>query len=132
MARFNELQSKFGGRGLRVIGANTTDTDMDIGAFMGTYGASYAVVRVADTSGYTVPIFSTVYAIDRDGTILFTGPSSSVTDAMVEQWVGSPKDDEDEDETCSTAPAQGPGGVVALLAAILMLGWRATRKSTCR
>jgi uncharacterized membrane protein len=129
--RFNELQAKFGGRGLRVIGANSTDTDQDIADFVTTFGVTYAVARVADTTGYTVPSFSTVYAINRDGTILFTGPSSQVTDAMVEQWLGKPDDSDDEDESCSTGHTRGTGGAAVVLAALLALGWRATRRSAC-
>ncbi len=131
MPRFNQLQSKYGPHGLQVLGANYTNNDSEIQTFVSNFSANYAIARVADSSGYTVPVFSTVYAIDTDGTILFTGLSGDVTDAMVEQWLNIQPDgdsDKDDNESCSSKPGTGGIALLCVPATLLLLIRRAPNR----
>lgn len=107
MARFNQLQANYGAHGLEVLGANYVDNDTDIQNFMTTYGVQYGIASVADSSGYTVPMFSTVFAIDADGLILWSGSSDLISDNMVESWLGiSGGGGGGDDESCSSGTSR--------------------------
>lgn len=134
MPRFNELKTLYGAQGLEVVAANYAQNDTEIQDFITNYGATYGVARVADDSGYTVPIYSTVFAIDRQGRLLWSGSSSLVTNAMVEDWITPPsgKDGDKKEESCSTSPATGGISAAALLAALAVLGLRSLRNKARR
>jgi len=119
----NQLHATFQAGGLEIVAANHAQDDAAIANFIATYSVTYPVARVADSSGYTVPIYETGFAIGRDGRLLWTGPMSSVTDTMVQDWLNavpagnSAPADEDDDEGCSTSSGSR-GGLFWLLAAI--------------
>jgi uncharacterized protein (TIGR03382 family) len=114
---------------------NYANTDAEIQNFITTYGANYSFARVVDDSGYTVPIASTVFAIGRDGRVLWTGLSSDITDAMVESWIAEGQggsgggDDSDEDEQGCAA---GSGGVPAALFGVMAVWLRRRRAQGAR
>lgn len=126
MPRLNQLHATFQAGGLEIVAANHAQDDAAIANFIATYSVTYPVARVADSSGYTVPIYETGFAIGRDGRLLWTGPMSSVTDTMVQDWLAavpagdSAQADEDDDEGCSTASG-GSGGLLWLLAVALVV-----------
>lgn len=110
MPRLNELQTLYGGQGLAVVGANHVHTDVEIQDFITTYGVSYGIAMVADNSGYAYPMYSTVYAIDRDGKIVWIGPSNAITNEMVEGWLNPDSGGGGgggDDEACSTNGGTG-------------------------
>ncbi|MCC7509141.1 MAG: hypothetical protein IT464_07175 [Planctomycetes bacterium] len=129
MPRFNELKTLYETQGLEIVAANYAQNDTEIQDFITTYGATYGMARVADDSGYTVPSYSTVFAIDRQGRLLWSGSSSLVTNAMVEDWLSPPagKDGGKKEEGCSTSPAPGGSAAAAVLAALAVLGLRSKR-----
>jgi MYXO-CTERM domain-containing protein len=115
--RFNDLHSRYNSHGLEIVGANFADTTVDVQNFITTYGANYGIAQVADSTGYTVPMYSWVFAIDTDGTLLWSGSSSDVTDEMVEGWLGidgGSGGGGDDDEECSTAPGNGHAWLLVL------------------
>ncbi len=129
MPRFNELKTLYEAQGLEIVSANHAQNDTEIQDFITNFGATYGIARVADDSGYTVPAYSTVFAIDRQGRLLWSGPSSAVTNAMVEDWLSPPSDKGgcEKKESCSTSPATGSISAAALLAALVVLGLRSMR-----
>jgi hypothetical protein len=132
--RLNQLQSVYGPDGLQVLSVNYTNTDTEIQDFITTFGANYSIASVADSGGYTVPIFSTCFAIDRNGTVLWTGTSDQITDQMVEDWLGfGDSVGEDKDESCSTSEHNGWALAVvalALLATVSRQGAKLVRPRT--
>lgn len=129
MGRFNDLQFRYGGYGLQVVSASYVNTDAEIDGFDSAYGVRYGLVRVADASGYTVPMFGTVFAISRDGKLLWSGSANDVTDSMVEQWLAEPwGPPETDDESCTSSPRAGwPMLLGALAALVLALRYRLVR-----
>lgn len=102
-----------------MVSANYLNTDSEIDAFDSTYGVRYGLARVADASGFTVPSFGTVFAVGRDGKLLWTGNVDDVTDSMVEQWLAKPwGPPEKDDESCSSTPRQGLPMLLGVLAAL--------------
>ncbi|MBX3459858.1 MAG: hypothetical protein KF696_07820 [Planctomycetes bacterium] len=120
MPRLNELQTLYGAQGLAVVGANFADTDVEIADFVTNFGVAYGVAMVADNNDYPIPTYSTVYVIGRDGKILWIGPSTSVTNEMVEGWLNPApgKGNSSKEEQCSTGMRSGGDGLWALLAAL--------------
>ncbi|MBK8206771.1 MAG: hypothetical protein IPK87_08225 [Planctomycetes bacterium] len=125
MPQLNQLHSTHGGAGLRVIALNFANTDPEIDNFVLTYGATYGLARVADSSGYNVPQFSWAHAIDAQGTILWQGSTSSVTDAMINDWLnpgnGTGDKGSDEDDDGCTITTGGVPGVLSVMLALLWL-----------
>jgi hypothetical protein len=117
--RFNQLQAQYQADGLEMLSVNYANTDAEIQNFITTYGANYSFARVVDDSGYTVPIASTVFAIDRQGRVLWSGLSSAITDTMVEGWLeagqgGSAGDDDGDDDEAKGCAARSEGSMVSL------------------
>lgn len=119
---------------------NYAHTDAEITTFVNTYGVNYRVARVADDSGYTVPMYGTVFAIGRDGRLLWTGNATLVTDEMVESWVATPpagEDDKEQEEGCAAGSHSSRVPPVAMLMfalAVLGVGRISRRRSAtaCR
>lgn len=128
MPRLNELQTLYGAQGLAVVGANHVHTDTEIDNFITTYGVTYGIAMVADNTGYAYPMYSTIYAIDRDGKIVWIGPSNSITNEMVEDWLnpdsGGGGGDGDEEEACSATQGKGGWPALTVLGALACMTFR--------
>lgn len=121
MGRFNDLQFRYGGYGLQVVSASYVNTDAEIDGFDSAYSVRYGLVRVADASGYTVPMFGTVFAISRDGKLLWSGNINDVTDAMVEEWLAGPwGPPETDEESCTTSARARWTMLLGALAALVL------------
>ena len=137
MPHLNQLQASWQSQGFEVVGVNYANSDSEIASFISTYAVGYGVASVTDDSGYTVPIYSTCFAISRWGTVLWTGRNDTVTDTMVQGWLAAvpPSNASDEDSTddgCVVAESSGPWPAMLtalmLIAAVVRVGAVATKK----
>ncbi|CAG1006100.1 hypothetical protein ANRL2_04554 [Anaerolineae bacterium] len=124
MPRLNDIQFRYGDRGVQVVSVSYANTDAEIAAFISTYGARYGIARIQDDSGYTVPMFSWMFAIDRMGRLLWSGRNDTLTDAMIETWTSPPTFsdcDEEEPAKCTSAAPERAEQGTWLLALVFMV-----------
>ncbi|MCA8916328.1 MAG: hypothetical protein KDB90_13040 [Planctomycetes bacterium] len=101
MPRFEDLHNRYRDDGLEIIGLNSVEDDATIGAFVAANGVSHPVARVADSTGYNFSTFSTCYALDGTGTVIWVGGFSAISDSLVESWLNSGKPQKGDSEESS-------------------------------
>ena len=121
MDRLNQLQQSYAADGLTVLALNHTNTDGEVEGFISTFGVQHSVARVADDSGYTVPMFGWCFAIDRDGLLLWSGNSHEFDDMMVEDWLVLPESPSAGKDKGEDGCVAGGGGFPFVLIALLLV-----------
>lgn len=88
MPHLNDLNSRFAPRGLKIV-AVSNETGDEIAAFIRQERVTYPVARAARAfADYGVRGIPHAFIVGRDGKVLWRGHPGSISDGMVEAWLG--------------------------------------------